>query len=317
MRAVIGAVAACGFLAGCGIIADEAGYPGGVAGKIADQTTIEATSQQERVARMMIALSVVSAVSSDVVQSGAEAANVARLINATYDNMAKLDEAAERCKLGNATGTPGADCQVTVTSPTASPYSFESLSLAGQRALYKLTEDVASNTGLGDAVRSIIKRNPNGLLQLGRTLKRNFGAVRRYFAAYRDAVVIVGDSMSRSCDPGSANCQTIEKVLKRLSGLEFTSFADQDADRVIGIMGRASKTLARTGEEWKFTAAHYNALVYQIDEACHRLVLEQAGDNQTDRVNCGTASQLAPTASTARQDFLNAISDPLPTPVVQ
>ncbi len=159
-------------ISGCTVIKNEAGYPGGNSGRVADRSFYVADSHEKRVDRFFIALALLAPLAEATSRNGTDAANTARTINGFYSNLLKLAELNknDRCDfearfsgLADAQDVNSkANCNFTKTTNTA--FTFESVAFENQRALFRLGRQAADNLDIRVRASALSGLSPVQLL---------------------------------------------------------------------------------------------------------------------------------------------------------
>ena len=304
----------CVFLAlsGCTVIRNEAGYPGGNAGKLSDKSFYVARNHEQRVDRFLIALALVAPLAEATSQSGEDAASTARYINGLYSSLMEL-----RATLGSANcnfddrfgefaiGPPSAgeaqkilvgDTNCTLRNTTDSAFTFESLSFDAQRSLFRLVRQSADNLNIRANLTSLSGLNPIDLLGKVWGLRALIPMMMEYLATYRDLSVIFADSLAVHCtgllpQDRPAGCKRL--VNSFANNLHDSVIILDDSNNPYLPIKRALKDALALADDpkmsgWELKPSHIAALLVHLDRSCEELFREQQADlADGDLVSCG------------------------------
>lgn len=274
-------------LSACTLAEREKGYPGGNIGFAADQQLF-ARGHEERVARYVIAMALISPLIAETAETPIEAKLSAERLDAMYGRLERLLRAAKNCDL-SLQGSIVRKCSLSApstagTSSSAiadSAYSFETLSLDVSVSLYKATEQVVSALGVRTGVRGALRANrlnPTQLLQTVLGLRRILPTVLKYYATYRDVAVIVGESALQRCVGAELQDPSCQKLVTAFEQLSVRAKPGKDSLAPIQAVFDASYDRINAGKGWKLNRTHYLALMYHVDRACFTLVQIQQQD---------------------------------------
>lgn len=332
MKKILLTIVVLGFVSGCTVIRNEAGYPGGNAGKIADKTFYVARDQEQRVDRFFIALALIAPLAEATSESAQDAAATARHINALYSSILKMDAAlkASGCSFSgrfakfsdgaNGVGPENADCAFTQTTNTE--FTFESLAFDASRNLFRLTRQSADNLNLRSRLSALSGLDPLNLLSRVWSARRLVPIMMEYLATYRDLSIIFADSLAAHCAALAdrpAGCGTLLKTMaNNFQNPTITSATITSEYQPIRRALRQSLDLADLPamKDWSLSPAHVAAILVHIDSACAELYREQQSEDNTSAiVNCGKPVDGNPTqadfANTPRAEFaiLKGVTD--------
>lgn len=295
-------------LLGCDVIRDEAGYAGGVVGRNADRYLLQAVSQRQRADRYFMTLSIVAPLAAELSTGPAQADAASTLINAAYEDLAQMYDAAGVCLLNQ----PNCEnFEASQEAPT-SAFAFEALAHDMQNNMLALTKQTLSTAEFDGVAQDVLDLD---VLALVKSLNRSMPVARRILASYRDTVVVFADAVSVKCGAG---CGDLSSLLRQMQSGQpaKTATLGLKEQRVISALRAEMKAAIREAPNWHLQHQHIRGLMYHMDQACRALALQQAREEGGAIVlqnvaNCGPALSTAQgtQASQARAAFIAATSN--------
>lgn len=294
-------------LAGCNIVRDEAGYAGGVVGRNADRYLLPALAQRQRADRYFMTLSIVAPLAAELNAGPAQADAASTLINAAYDDLARMYAAAGVCMLS----APGCVSFEPGQAAPPSAFAFEALAHDMQNTMLALTKQTLSTAEFDGVAQDVLDLD---VLALVKSLNRSMPVARRILASYRDTVVVFADAVGMRC---GADCSDLRRLLVQMQTGQpaETSILSLHEQRVISALRAEMEAATKKAPTWYLEPQHIQGLMYHMDQACRTLALRQARTEGgaivlQDVANCGPALATAQgsQASLARSKFVKAAS---------
>lgn len=272
-------------LAGCDVVRDEVGYPGGYPERVANERLFIARSQQQRADRYLMSLTILAPLAAGLAETPATANAAATMIEASYATLDDMHEAIAANCLG---GSSNSCSDGSLTNGKNTEFAFESHSYAMQSNLYTLAKMVMNSSNLDDLADDIVELN---LLGAVNGLRRAFPTMRQAFATYRDTVVTFADAVAYdTCDTG--DCADLKAQVRQFrdgSALETSVVAAENGRSVSALIRSTRKVIKDDNPSWAFGKRHRAGLIYHIDEACKRLAAIQSADLDAPK-DCSTST---------------------------
>ncbi|MFZ5961794.1 hypothetical protein ACOXXX_02495 [Thalassococcus sp. BH17M4-6] len=292
-------------VAACDLVRDDLNSSGGVVGRGYSQHLFPAVTHAQRFDRYLLSLMVLAPVVLETSADAPQAAAAINRVNAAYRSLAELRQAAASCTVG----APAGGCALTpVDEGTPTAYAFESLAYDVQSDLYFLSKELIVNLDLDASAEDLAALNLTGLVGLVSRFRELFPIARRGAATYRDGVVLLADTVRRSCvatqaagtdgsmtEAGKRACGRLQEQITARYGRGQDIGGPNDIQTLL-YLARA----AADGHAWAMTQAQRRAAIYHIDAACARAFDIQKIDNEENLLNCGTVAQNDNTPSRAR-----------------
>lgn len=293
-------------LMSCSFVETERGYPGGNAGRVADNHFLFAKGPQQRVDRFFLAVALLAPLVAETADTPTEAKVSAERLDQMLQDMARLKDAADTCQLsGDGTLLAGTTCpfddgenRPTELSNIASNFSFETHSFEVSRSLYEATKTVVDNLNLKVRADRLVNLSPTDLFSNILRVRHLIPVAARYFATYRDVTVITGFALTQSC---AGQCTEVQNslgvVVSRPGETNGMSVADQAAP--ITALFDQIETYINSGGPWGFNDTSAAALMVHVDRAClhlrkmQEISITTTKDCQSSAANSGAGKFLA------------------------
>lgn len=290
-------------IASCAAVKDEFGTTGGFASNYADKA-FPAVTQQQHADRYLLSAMILAPIALETSQDAEQARATIGRVNALYNSLAELTYAVKACAIGNR--NEGKACRTTqIEEKKGNGYAVETLSYDVQSDLYFLAKTLVVNLDLEVSASDLLDFNLSSLRKLVSRGTELFPIARRGAATYRDAVVLIADTVNSSCtDKEDRNCIILGEHLHNRYQKGVTSENLRDISDLLQKAKAAAK-----GKNWRMTKVQKESAIFHIDKACsYAFDFQKLGsDNNDAMVNCGFLR--GGITSAARSKFKKAIAE--------
>lgn len=294
--------------ASCSIIEREAGYPGGNLGYGSDRKILFAQGHDQRVQRYLVTLSLLAPLIAETAETPIEAKLSAERIDAIYDKLHTLKNAADNCRLAQVPETENylklnlKSCAVTDAGLKENALAFETISFDVAKSLNNALKQAYDNLNLRKRVTNVTSLAPSEILKTVLRARHLLPVAMKYFATYRDVTTVLSASVLESCVKERATLpegfdlskwrsadkcsQTGNLVSNYLTRTRTVDASVAREEKPIRQIYKASKDTINTGLNWQFSRKHVAALMFHIDRTCLKLKKLQEIDGTTTASDC-------------------------------